>query len=63
VSAMPRKYQHRLEGVGRGVGIAVVSSAALASQQLAWKAHGVPTRADCPHTQLNICYFKGQILI
>ena len=45
------------------VGIALAVRATLVSQPFPWNIYAVPTQIHCPHTQLNICYFKGQILI
>lgn len=60
---MPRTYQHKVEGVGGGGGIALAVRATLVSQPFTWNFRGVPTHTDSPRLQLNICYRKGQILI
>lgn len=63
VSEMPRNHQRRVEGVGGGGGIALAVKASLVSQPSTWNISDVPTHVNYPHIQLNICYFKGQILI
>lgn len=63
VAEMPRNHQHRVEGVGGGGGIAWAVKTTLVSQPFTWNINGVPTHVNCPRIQLNICYFKEQILI
>lgn len=45
------------------VGNALAVRVTLVSQPFTWNSDAVPTCVRCPHIQLNICYFKGQILI
>lgn len=63
VSGMPRKHQHRAEEGGGGGGECLGCEITLVSQPFTWNSYAVPTCVRCPHIQLNICYFKGQILI
>lgn len=60
---MPRNHGTEWKGWAEAVGIALAVTATLVSQHFPWNIDGMPTHVDCPHMQLNICHFKGQILI
>jgi len=63
VSGIQESTNTEQKGEEEEVGIALAVRATLVSQPFPWNIYAVPTRIHYPHIQLNICYFKGQILI